>query len=36
MDKKDIRNLEIAFDKASEDARRTYNILNGMSGRSCA
>jgi len=36
MDKKDIRNLEIAFDKASEEARRTYNILNGMGGRSGA
>ena len=36
MDKKDIRNLEIAFDKASEDARRTYDILNGMGGRSGA
>ena len=33
MDKKDIRNLEITFDKASEEARRTYDILNGMSGR---
>ena len=36
MDKKDIRNLEITFDKASEEARRTYNILNGMGGRSGA
>jgi len=36
MDKKDIRNLEITFDKASEEARRTYDILNGMSGRSGA
>jgi len=36
MDKKDIRNLEITFDKASEEARRTYDILNGMGGRSGA
>lgn len=36
MDKKDIRSLEIVFDKASEEARRTYNILNGMGGRSGA
>ena len=36
MDKKDIRNLEIDFDKASKEATRTYNILNGMGGRSGA
>jgi hypothetical protein len=36
MDKKDIRNLEIDFNKASKEATRTYNILNGMSGRSGA
>jgi hypothetical protein len=36
MDKKDIRNLEITFNQASKEATRTYNILNGMSGRSGA
>ena len=36
MDKKDIRNLEIKFDKASKEATRTYDILNGMGGRSGA
>jgi len=33
MDRKDIRNLEIDFNQASKEATRTYNILNGMSGR---
>jgi hypothetical protein len=29
MDKKDVRNLEVVFDKTSEEARRTYDILKG-------
>jgi hypothetical protein len=33
MDKKDVRNLEIVFDKTSEEARRTYDILKGRGGR---
>ena len=33
MDKKDVRNLEIVFDKTSEEARRTYDILKGKGGR---
>lgn len=33
MDKKDVRNLETTFNQASEDARRTYDILNGTGGR---
>ena len=31
MDKKDVKTLEIIFDKASKEATRTYNIINGMS-----
>ena len=33
MDKKDVKTLEIIFDKASKEATRTYNILNGISSR---
>jgi hypothetical protein len=36
MDRKDIRNLEITFNQTSKEATRTYDILNGMSGRSGA
>ena len=33
MDKKDVRNLEVVFDKTSEEARRTYDILKGTGSR---